>query len=551
MWSVPSITIPVGASQASVALVGLAATTAPVIGLASSSAGSDSLAVTVDSVHAGIALPHGGDLLVGDTLRTHVVLDRPAPAGGLVLQVQSSDSARVRIAPSDGTGFLDDGACILCVSVRDTAAAVTAPAGTATVTIPAGQLSAQIAVVALGASTNAPDVTVRVSGAQLAGTSVLVRPTPRKLPTLTCASGGTLPCELPVGHMLRLFGTLNTITRQPVVVRFRSLTPNLLGVRDSTATILLGDNALYTGEGTLIGKARGTGLVEVRANGFPVDTLHVPVTDSLTVRASWGYGAGWTGPRAVGTRWDEWVALGYEAALSASPTFVSGPPVLNATTVTVISRAPAVVSPIVSRREIPAGHSDVMMSFEAKSPGSAWVVMSAPGYRSDSVLYTVDGPAGMQLSAESAAPKLSSTVYLYRSSSNGFDARTQAVVYSLTVSDTSAVRVLTPTVVLPVGEWQAVGFVQARTAMPASPVTLTASAPGQPTLTTTLDIHTPALVLGPTPVDPWADSASYQVPVWPANGQAVVMPVADTVIATLRSSDPTVLLVTDSLVRMV
>ena len=157
-WEVPSLTIPAGATQLVTEL--LPRGTGGAMATVTSAIGSDSIYVSVDS--ATIGLRDGGvSVIWGDTVRTQVVLAAPAPLGGVNVTVQSSDSTQVLVAPGTGEGLVET-PCSACYTLQATPTAgaglnggttggatgglLAAPAGTAVIHIPAGQLVGQVEI---------------------------------------------------------------------------------------------------------------------------------------------------------------------------------------------------------------------------------------------------------------------------------------------------------------------------------------------------------------------------------------------------------------------
>lgn len=150
-WNVPSLAIPANGIQALPLLT--RAFAGATWAIASSSAGTDSVRVTVDSAIAFIDGYANIQAAIGDTVRTLVMLPEPAGSGGVTLTVTSTDAAAVLVAPGSGRGVSEP----ICYSCSDLRAApvgeskLLAPlAGTASITIPPGYLSAELVILPIG-----------------------------------------------------------------------------------------------------------------------------------------------------------------------------------------------------------------------------------------------------------------------------------------------------------------------------------------------------------------------------------------------------------------
>ncbi len=212
---------------------------------------------------------------------------------------------------------------------------------------------------------------------------------------------------------------------------------------------------------------------------------------------------------------------------------------------TFTSRDPGVARPEFGQLLIPANAYDGLLGVEAVGLGSTWVVFSAAGYGTDSVLYTVT-PSAIELGSNTprlARGTTSSSFYVYRV---GSGEATAALPVTLTSTDPSVVRVLTPSVTLPA---VSPSFYASLEGVNVGTASIIVTAPGVTPDTFALQVFPPVLILGSYPggqtVDP--DSSQRSITAYVSDGLYSWYP-ADTIRAKLRSTNPAALLVTDSVV---
>ncbi len=217
-WNVPSLAIPANGIQALPLLT--RAFAGATWAIASSSAGTDSVRVTVDSAIAFIDGYANIQAAIGDTVRTLVMLPEPAGSGGVTLTVTSTDAAAVLVAPGSGRGVSEP----ICYSCSDLRAApvgeskLLAPlAGTASITIPPGYLSAELVILPIGQGVSDGFVDLLLSGPGYVGvgkTVNLVDPD-RQL--------YLYDAELGVGQRGEAYVYVSVRARRDEMVRMRSL----------------------------------------------------------------------------------------------------------------------------------------------------------------------------------------------------------------------------------------------------------------------------------------------------------------------------------------
>ncbi len=526
-WSVPSLVIPSSGDQALPLVNGLFAGTTWAV--ASSAAGIDSVQVTVDSAAAFIDGLGYVSAVLGDTVRTLVMLTEPAGPGGVTLTVVSTDSAAVLVAPGSGLGTPEP-VCYGCSDLRATPAGesrLLAPlAGTAIVTIPQGNLSAELVILPFSQGTSDGEVPLLLTSPGYVGVGTTVQLTDPELQLYAYYT------QLGVGQKGEAYAYRNVRTRRDEMIRVRSLDTEVVTV-DSLA-LLPRDN--YTTE-YLYFRALMVGTTQIVAEflGGVADTVDVTVYPGRLSASGPG------SPAFLGARLSLQASLGYDYFGS----YAYGGQRATPLTVTVTSRDLGVIRPDFGEIRVPANDTYQNFDVEAVGAGTTWVVLSAPGHAADSVQYTVE-PAGIE--AESNTPNLAvgttnPNFYLYRT---GSGSGTTALSVSLTSTDPSVLRVLTPTLTLSTENSYGYGRIEGMTAGTAS---IVASAPGIAPDTFTIQVFPPELQMGSytfgQTIDP--DSSQRSVTTYISDGQNTWY-AADTVRAKLRSTNPAVLLVTDSIV---
>lgn len=532
-WGAAQLVIPTGGTQLTALISGVTAglTTAVV----SSSAGTDSMVVNVDSAAALIDLPLSFGALVGDTIRTFVLLEEPAPVGGLSVVVRSADSSRVLVAPGSGRGPLEP-SCWPCADARADGSPTTVlpdtggkrilapPSGTATITIPAGQQSGVLVILPIAPTLDQSYVPILldVPGFVTTGTAIQ--------PRAALFNSYCNYCTLAQGHRDELQVSIAEYLRRDLDVRLRSLDPSIAVPLDTLMVVSrLSDS--YWDHARIVGLAPGQARIAISAPGFEEDTLTYTV---LAPRLS-TYNTSFT--IEEGASADLVVYLGY----GDQGAFGYGAPVETPVPVSVVSRNPGVVRVDRASRTAGTGETQTQHAFTAIAPGVTWLVYSAPGRGADSTQVTVFG-ATLDLTANfsTLGVGLVEDFYVYGATSR----RNEVRPISVTSSDPAVLEVLTPAITLGTYENNAIVRIAARSPGVA---TLTFASPGVDTATFVMTTTLPSVVMTtfsvPATID--ADSAMRGVSAVVATGSRSAE-AADSVQARLRSTDPSVLLVTDS-----
>lgn len=538
-WGASSVTIPAGGSQVTVAATGLAQ--GQTWGVVTSSAGTDSLLVSVGLTSAYIPDGPFRYFLLGDTIRTRVVLSDPAPAGGVTVLVSSPDTAAVRVAPGTGRGLQEADCGIyscnasVLAEAASTADLLAPPGATAAVTIPAGQFIGHLVILPVGITGSTSARLALSAPATFAETSFVN----------VSALESFVQCEfcsLSTGQTDGLYVALGGELRRSTTLLMRSLDPGIVTLRDSVAVIAATEN-FSDAPLRAIAVDTGTARIIAIAPGIASDTLLLRV---------WPRGleiGGFASPVGlqVGTQVSQLVRLG----LLTQNGFDIGPGVAQSTTVTLVSRDTAVVR--IDRRtlQFAPGSSTESVYFSGVDVGSTWIVATAPGYPSDSLAITVTGPSRFIYAGPSpigVGSRYDDVLLQLASTALG-----SPVPVNLSSSDDNVLRVLNPTVIVPSGTNLGYTSVEGRGVGTA---TLTASVLGGQPFTVDVSVVQSRVILSsfafPTslaPSDPPAPVAA--ITGIASNGVNVAQNPSDTVRAVLRSSNPAVVEVQDSVITFV
>jgi hypothetical protein len=526
-WASGSVNIGAGGNAAYPVLVGdyVGSTWA----IATSSAGTDSVFVTVDS--SVVAIEGFGYIegSIGDTIRTLVVIKDPAPPGGLTVTVRSTDSAFVLVAPGTGLGAQDD-ICFFCADLRaapaTTVSLAAAPAGTAILTIPEGAISAQLVILPIdGTGEDTYQLTVEAPGFTGIGSGVFVT-----LPELTIY---LYDGPIGAGQRAEFEVYRDTWVRSDRIVTLRSLDPAVATV-DSLAVMRREDS--YTEQGVIRGVSAGTAQIVAEMPGAVPDTLVVTV-GAARLQANPN-----DGPSVpLGSRTRLYAYLGYDNG----GFFQYGGDADAPITVTYTSRDPGVIRPMLRTRTINEYSSEVSTDLAVVGTGSTWVVIEAPGHIPDSAFYSVVGEA---ISVSGNTPRLGVGLldeyfYIQRSFAGLLDS---ALTLSVVSDNPAVVGVLRPTVSIPANGSSVYGRLEGRSIGTAE---ITVSGPGVSPVSIIYQVYPTELDFGSyvsnTNVQP--DSALRSLSAYLTDG-INERHASDTIRAVLRSTDPSILQVQDSIV---
>ena len=527
MWEVPSLEIPAGASQIITELLptGVGSAFATV----SSSAGTDSLLVYVDSAAIGFRIGTI-DASVGDTIRTQVLLDAPAPFGGVTATITSADPATLLVAAGSGRGLSEEPTnCYACESLRapgDTTPRVLGtPGATATVQIRAGQMAGEVILLPIAAAAAWQEValTVTAPGRTVGGSSVFV--------SRASLQGYAWSNEAPVGHHLLGAISLNAPFRREVRATVRSLDPAVVVPVDSIIPI----EALTNGRsGIVLGRAvgLGTGRLVVEAPGFGADTVPVTVIDRSLSLETFG---------PTGLRVDQVVTAtarlggrsnGFFLSSGDTPPATGVPVTFTAMDTTVLR----VVTPTVLAEGFPA----IEVRLRGVGTGTTGIIASAPGYGADTLFFLVGGSTpSLGVFGPLTSGLVGSLLLTWESYGAALAAPTD---FTITTADTAVIGVLTPSVRIAAGASSATVRLEGRA--PGS-TTVTITAPGVTALTTPIAVVAPMTLASIfAPFDALVRPEPHSLSVY-LDGEAATRQVFR-----VRSTDPTVAQVLDSVLTI-
>jgi adhesin/invasin len=432
-WSPASITIPANATSANATLFGDSAGTTIVTATDGSGLGY-SAASAVAKVTANMRLTSGGyGINTTDIVTTQVLLSDPSPAGGTYVTFNYSTAGVARVSPDPAF-------------------------------IPAGQLAADIQILAVGAgSTYITPNAIGVNGA----TSSFTAYAPVLTPSTSFIRLGQGQYEPSV------YVYTPTYTNLAVPVTVTSSDTNVATVTPSI-TIPAGSYYAYF---TIVSKATGTANISVSAPGWTgAYAVAVNVTSPrLSICCSNG-GLYTTSPQQTFYVYAEDSVGNVHYRVNSLLVH------LRSTDTSVIRMIDTVVT-------IPPGqYANYSGRFVMGGlGGSAYIVATASGHRPDSSLYTVSGPplyfswGGTPLVG---AGQYEQNQYVYTPNSV-----TQPLVVTLTNSDTNVVGI-PATVTIPTGSYYAYFTVTAKA--PGS-VTLGANATGYGSVSGSWAVSSPRL----------------------------------------------------------
>jgi len=533
-WQTDSVIFTVGSTLRSPALVGRAqGSTWAVV---TSPIGTDSILVAVDSASVGLRLQTFTTYLVGDTLRTLVLLSEPAPPGGITAVVRATDPSKVQVSPWSGRGapLLD---CeFYCSALRaepDGPAILAPPADSAFVTIPEGRLAGYVALFLLDSSL-AANVTVRAPGYVSGANNLEVLP-----PTVTLfASHTSFGSLLPIGAREELVVQLPYAPTSDRMIRLTARRPTSVRV-DSLGILRRGDFGSSDMYFDIL--AADSSWVIVDVAGAPVDSFLVRGVAPTTMLS---FAATTAAPNELFT-----IDAGVVADTTAGPNFFLLPPRGVDTPLSIISRNPAVAAVDVGSSVIARGEYRSALTVRAFANGTAWIVVAAQGAPADSMLVTVQaGTLSVITNGTTIGSGLLHRNVFVSTSTSNYDPVTPVEV-TVTSSDSSVVFVATPTI--GIGSSGVASRSLLLVGRNIGTSNLTFSAPGFSPVVRTFVVSQPRFVIQTfataTTLDP--DSLNRGISSTLSDASSFVRPSVDSVTAVLRSSNPAVVQVTDSLVR--
>ncbi len=431
-FSPTSITIPAGSTSGNATLNGHNAGTTLIY------ATDPSLAYTPDTsvlaVQATVRLTTTSyNLVVTDQISTQVLLSDPSPAGGTFITFSYGTAGRAQVSPNPAF-------------------------------IPAGQLAANIVILATGAG----GTTVTPAATGVNGTASTV--------TTSAASLSINPSALRIGagqYDLNDFVQSPQYLNNPVAVTLTSSDSNIVSI-PSPVTMPSG---LYYAYFNTTAKTPGIASVNASSAAWTGATMSVTVT-TPKLGISGGTTLNTTSPASGFT-------IYAEDSTSASHYRT------NSLVVQVTSSDPTVLAVSAPTLTIPAGlyYVNTGTVTPAGAGGTAWLKVTASGHSPDSTLYTVVGP---KLSLSWTTNVVGAGQQDVNVDVQGPNNVTSPLAVSITDADSSIVAA-PPTVVIPTGIYYVFFNVRGKAL---GKQTFIATAPGYSPDTAVYIVSTPRLVLG-------------------------------------------------------
>lgn len=540
-WSSSTVNIPAGQTVVTPALNGLAEGVTWV--RMSSAVGDDSVLVTVVQSSVGLLTPQDSYFETGDTLRLLVQLTSPAGPGGVVVTVQSTQPSLALVAAGTGAGrpveacvssyYCYGGGALRSGDVGSSSSGpmgiIGEPSESVEILIPEGQVFGNLTVVIADDSEEQGWFGLDISAPNHAGqyTELAAYRPYLNLYFLDYYYGTTLGS----GQYFRLMAQI--ANRSPAkgerVVTFTSRNPSIASV---PAEARLGATDWASPVFQVRGVSEGTTYVVYSAPGMDSDSIEVTVTAPMLRISS---DVGTYLPQQSRSR----LSVGLSPTTTTSTFWMSEP-------VTVHWRTdnPAVVLLEQETSIIPAGSATASITFQTIGPGAGWVVAEIDGIAADSVevwTYTASpttftpslgGGVGLITPVNISIPNVIGD--------NGMRTLT------LTSLNVGIARLLTPTLQAGGGNSNVTAYILGTGI---GSTTIQVTGPGLATLNLSFNATRPATLVNTAtllPVDSIVRSAAGLL----SDGFTARAPY-DTVKARLRSSDPAVIEVTDSIVAFV
>jgi len=527
-WSAPTVTFTAGSTLRSPSISGVAVGNTWAI--ITSSAGIDSLEVHVAQASVNLSGNQNHFAIRGDTLWKFVRLSAPAPVGGVTVRVVSTDTSVVLVAPASGRGTPSD-ECddFYCSDLRAPAgeSILAPPSDTALVTIPAGQTHGQVVLLTVGVGS----VDIDVSAPSFAGAA---RQVTVSAPTFYLYTNPNAVYPVGVGYTIWVEVDIPTEMSRAVPLRITSRDTSIIAVQDSAPVIAPFQNYVYDMRMKAVGA--GTTWLVVESPGFAPES----VTYTIVPPVMYMYDR--SPLLGIGSRH----RLGVTSATDANGTY-AGYWSANAPIAIAASSSDTSVFGVDFGGQIDSYSSSGDVLVHAVGAGTAWLRASAPGHATDSVLVTVSSSLidvtdyDFHVGVGQIHQSMQVTPYLSYADNTG-----QLITIDVTSSDPAIATVLTPRLVAPAGDY---GPSPRILGLAAGTVTLTFSGVGIDTVTRSFDVTPPELRwggLGQSGGTYNADSANYALYSYTADDLSYQRPVAAAMSGILRSTDPAVVSVTDS-----
>lgn len=375
-WESSSVTIPAGVTRLDVRLNGIEVGEGWAV--MRSEFGDDSLIVVVDT--ATVVFVNTGFYLTfaaGDTVRTHIRLQEPAPEGGLNAIVRSLNPSIVLVAPGTGASLPSSdciehscglGGSMLMAPVGEMS--LKAPAAdSAVIFIPEGQVFGEVVLLVASGSFDGEEVTLSVSAPGFAGgeRTLFVQS------TQVFASPFSGPPYVGVGQELQVYFSVSPWRTKEQRVYLESSDEQI--VRVDPYTVVEANSSVAT-RTTLRVVGTGTAYVRYWAEGTPVDSFEVSGTTPAFLSQTYTPTID-VGGTAVVTVFPR--ASTYEYTLFRT----SAPLVVHATV-----DNPAVLELDYSTVTLGAGEEQASIPVRVIGQGTGNLIVTADGYLPDTIQIT-------------------------------------------------------------------------------------------------------------------------------------------------------------------
>jgi hypothetical protein len=534
-WDSASVTFAAGATLRTPVLTGRGVGSTQAI--ITSSAGSDTVNVTVAAAEVRLSGNAFSGYLAGDTLRKTIYLGAPAPVGGLTVMVVSSDPSVLLVAPSSGRGApserCDNYYCSddLMPGAGATGSVLLAPpADTAFVTIKEGETAGNVTIIPVGLGTAA----VSVAAPNFAPSNIELT---IEAPDVTLSGGIAFGLPLAPGFRTTVDSYLSRPLTRELAVRYVSR-DTLVARIDSLRT--LAPQNTYVGLISVEGVGVGSTWIVVDAGGLAQDSLPVTVIPGIA----------WTNARSIFLTPGENFTTSVSNAADTLGSYQGSLDRLAPLDLVATSSDTGVMR-VALTRPIGVGVTYGEVQIRGNAPGTAWLRVSATGLAMDSVPVTVSAAV---LSVYDASWRIG-VGQIHQSSALTFtgsgadDGLTRRQI-QVTASDTSIVTILDPTLDALAGYYFPTPRIVGRAP---GVVTLTFAGAAFDTVTQTFTVVPPRLQFGGGVASGGtfdADSSVFGTLVYETDDFGTIRPAADTVRMILRSTNPAVLQVVDSTVAL-
>lgn len=535
-WQSSTATFSIGQTRIDVPIDGLALGTGWAI--VESAFGRDSVLISVDSSTVVFSLTDDYRFVEGDTIRTYVQISDPAPAGGLIVVVRSLNPSVATVAPGSGAGLPTPGcipsACfggggLMAVTAEPVAGLpgrlLAPPADTAAIFIPEGQLFGEVAVLLLddlgsSATVNltaeAPGHVGGFFGVEIWQQQIDVDPDFYNPPENGVG----------VGQLVNVVLRLQERRARETVIHLESSDTTIVRI-DSTVIVPPQRSYAPAIQARVVGL--DSAWIRFTTNGAPPDSMLIVGTASV-LRAST-----FSNVSAGGLRDVQIYSTGVG---NYSAQFARSAPL----TITITTGDSSVFVPVEEQVTLPVGESFVTTYLRGVGLGSSFFVVSAPGHLPDTVFFGTYVPAVYTGGGGSVGVGQILSKYIeldYHILQNS--PRT----INVTSLNPAALQVLTPTVEL--GR-EAIGATVLFKGLAVGASTVRFSGPGiaDTDMLVSISAISPALFASPNATP---DGAERFVSAYLWTGFEL-RPMADSTSLVLRSSNPAILQVSDSIITI-